>query len=89
RLSDIETQMLDLARSLSALLAEQKVVQERLDSYKYPVLTLPNEMVSEIFIHCMPPYPQCPPLSGALSPTSLAHICRKWRAVALATPELW
>ncbi|KAF7373851.1 F-box domain-containing protein [Mycena sanguinolenta] len=89
RLTDIPAQILDLERSLLALRSEQKAVQERLDSYKYPVLTLPNEMVSEIFVNCMPPYPLCPPLTGISSPTSLTHICRKWRAVALATPRLW
>ncbi|KAJ6483097.1 hypothetical protein C8R45DRAFT_904413 [Mycena sanguinolenta] len=89
RLLDIATQILDLNPPPSTLRAEQKAVQERLDSYKYPVLTLPNEMVSEIFINCMPTYPLCPPLTGISSPTSLTHICRKWRAVALATPRLW
>ncbi|KAF7343914.1 F-box domain-containing protein [Mycena venus] len=89
RLSDIEVQILDLERSLSALHGEKEVVQERLDSYRYPVLTLPNETVSEIFVHFLPIYPFCPPLVGVLSPTTLTHICRKWREVALATPMLW
>ncbi|KAF7343916.1 F-box domain-containing protein [Mycena venus] len=89
RLSDIDAHILELERSLSALLAEKEVVRERLDSYRYPVLTLPNEIVSEIFVHFLPPYPDCPPLLGFLSPTMLTHICRKWRGVALATPMLW
>jgi hypothetical protein len=102
RLVDIEAQILDLERSLSVsenlreperalatLRAEKTQVQGRLDSYKYPVLTLPNEIVSEIFVHFLPPYPQCPPLSGILSPNTLTRICRQWREVALATPALW
>ncbi|KAJ7653702.1 hypothetical protein DFH06DRAFT_1204521, partial [Mycena polygramma] len=71
------------------LRAEKALVQERLDSCKYPVLTLATEIVSEIFIHFLPPYPLCPPLWGLLSPTLLTHICREWRDIALATPELW
>ncbi|KAJ7436699.1 hypothetical protein FB451DRAFT_1307044 [Mycena latifolia] len=63
--------------------------QERLDSYAYPVLTLPNETVSEIFVRFLPVYPLCPPQTGLLSPTVLTHICRKWREIALATPALW
>ncbi|KAJ7186503.1 hypothetical protein C8R46DRAFT_1057355 [Mycena filopes] len=55
----------------------------------YPVLTLPNEIVCEIFTHFLPLYPLCPPLFGILSPTTLTHICRAWREVALATPVLW
>ncbi|KAJ6492709.1 hypothetical protein C8R47DRAFT_1214025 [Mycena vitilis] len=73
-----------------ALGAEKALVQERPNSYgKYPVLTLATEIVSEIFIHFLPPYPLCPPLWGILSPTSLTHICREWRDIALAIPQLW
>ncbi|KAJ7885080.1 hypothetical protein B0H14DRAFT_2217607, partial [Mycena olivaceomarginata] len=69
--------------------AEKFRAQERLDSYVYPVLTLPNEIVSEIFVHSLPVYPSPPPISGLLSPTRLSHICRRWRQVALTTPRLW
>ncbi|KAJ6512598.1 hypothetical protein C8R45DRAFT_960835 [Mycena sanguinolenta] len=89
RLSKIEAEILDLQDSLSTLRAEKQLVQRRLDSYKYPVLALPNEMVSEIFVHTLPPYPLCPALLGTDPPTTLTHICRKWREIALATPELW
>ncbi|KAJ7830955.1 hypothetical protein B0H13DRAFT_2679443 [Mycena leptocephala] len=104
RLVEIETQILDLEHehscsssenprdlepSLAALRTERTLVQGRLDSYIYPVLTLPNETVSDIFIHFVPPYPQCPPLTGLFSPATLTQICRQWREVALATPELW
>ncbi|KAJ6562375.1 hypothetical protein B0H19DRAFT_96520 [Mycena capillaripes] len=72
-----------------ALPAERALAQERLDSYKYPVLTLPSEIVSEIFLHFLPTYPLCPPLMGIFSPTVLTHICHKWREIAVATPMLW
>ncbi|KAJ7073991.1 hypothetical protein C8F01DRAFT_5932 [Mycena amicta] len=55
----------------------------------YPVLTLPNEIVSEIFKQCLPVYPVCPPLLGRGSPTLLGQICRHWREIALSTPTLW
>ncbi|KAJ7655838.1 hypothetical protein DFH06DRAFT_484201 [Mycena polygramma] len=55
----------------------------------YPVATLPNEIVSEIFIQFLPVYPLCPPSIGSLSPTHLTHICRTWRDIALATLVLW
>ncbi|KAJ7616759.1 hypothetical protein DFH06DRAFT_1364834 [Mycena polygramma] len=89
RLSYLEAQIILLEMSLSALRSEKMEVQERLDSYKYPVLTLPSEMVSEIFVAFLPEYPRCPPLRGALSPTLLTQICREWREIALATPSLW
>ncbi|KAF7376864.1 F-box domain-containing protein [Mycena sanguinolenta] len=89
RLSDLETQILDLERSLSALRTERARVRERLNDYKYPVLTLPNEVTSEIFMCFIPAYPVAPPLIGIDSPTTLTHVCRQWRNVALATPMLW
>ncbi|KAF7376720.1 F-box domain-containing protein [Mycena sanguinolenta] len=89
RLLDLDAQILDLKRSLSTLRTKRAQVQERLDAYKYPVLTLPNELASEIFIHFLPVYPAPPPLTGLESPTTLTHICHRWREVALATPVLW
>ncbi|KAF7342133.1 F-box domain-containing protein [Mycena venus] len=89
RVEDIAARILDLECSIAELRAEQATVQERLNSYRYPVLTLPNEIISEIFIHFLPIYPLCPPLIGILSPICLTHICHKWRAIALATPALW
>ncbi|KAJ7019861.1 hypothetical protein C8F04DRAFT_324968 [Mycena alexandri] len=55
----------------------------------YPVLTLPPEIVSEIFLKFLPIYPGIPPLSGVLSPLLLCRICRQWREIALSTPALW
>ncbi|KAJ7827568.1 hypothetical protein B0H13DRAFT_2439230 [Mycena leptocephala] len=89
RVADLEAQISHLERSLFALQEEKILAQERLDSYKYPVLTLPNEIVSEIFIHFLPTYPLFPPLTGLLSPTLLTRICRRWREIALGTPALW
>jgi hypothetical protein len=42
-------------------------------------LTLPNEIVSEIFVHFVPPYPESPAFTGILSPATLSQICRQWR----------
>ncbi|KAJ7073866.1 hypothetical protein C8F01DRAFT_3915 [Mycena amicta] len=70
--------------------SRQKVQRSRrLDEYAYPVLTLPNEIVTEIFVHYLPPYPDHPPFTGLGSPTYLLGICRLWRAIALQSPALW
>ncbi|KAJ6588192.1 hypothetical protein B0H19DRAFT_1098293, partial [Mycena capillaripes] len=73
----------------SILDAERNLLQKRLDAYTYPVLTLPNEVVSEIFGHFLPVYPTSPPAIDLLSPNLLGQICRKWREIALTTPVLW
>ncbi|KAK7036032.1 F-box domain-containing protein [Favolaschia claudopus] len=89
RLVELEIQIRDLERVLTALRLEESAIKQRLDAYKYPVLTLPNEVVAEIFLHFLPRYPVCPPLTGPNSPILLTHICRLWREIALTTPQLW
>ncbi|KAJ7161832.1 hypothetical protein C8R43DRAFT_315123 [Mycena crocata] len=89
RIAELATQIQDLECSIQLLQAEKDLAQKRLDSYAYPLLTLPNEILSEIFVQFLPVYPRPPPLTGLLSPTLLAHICRTWRGIAHATPALW
>ncbi|KAJ7639317.1 hypothetical protein FB45DRAFT_726781, partial [Roridomyces roridus] len=56
----------------------------------YPVLTLPSEITSEIFVHCLPDV-----LSGedavntTEAPLLLLQICSQWRQIARCTPKLW
>ncbi|KAJ7879484.1 hypothetical protein B0H14DRAFT_2500502 [Mycena olivaceomarginata] len=89
RVVDLDAQIQDLERSLSQLRGQRALAQERLDSYKYPVLTLPNEIICEIFIHLLPIYPSCSPITGSCSPILLTHICGEWRKIALEFPALW
>ncbi|KAJ7659278.1 hypothetical protein DFH06DRAFT_1327105 [Mycena polygramma] len=89
RISAIEAEISNLRDLIRVLRAERKLVEERLNSYQYPILTLPNELTSEIFIHLLPTYPYCSPLTGQDSPSILTLICRKWRDIALSTPALW
>ncbi|KAJ7186637.1 hypothetical protein C8R46DRAFT_980870, partial [Mycena filopes] len=88
-LADIDTKIQDLERTLSQLRTAKESAQARLDALRYPVLTLPVEIVSEIFTQILPPYPLCPPLVGLSSPTLVTRICHLWREIALRTPALW
>ncbi|KAJ6472766.1 hypothetical protein C8R47DRAFT_1199902 [Mycena vitilis] len=87
--AEIDAEIMRLQHWIYALRDEQEPARHRLKSYKYPVLTLPNEIVSEIFVHFLPLYPKCPESIGVYSPTVLTKICSKWREIALATPALW
>ncbi|KAK6992119.1 F-box domain-containing protein [Favolaschia claudopus] len=89
RLVELESQIKVLQQALATLRLEESTIQERLDAYRYPVLTLPNEIVAEIFVHFLPRYPICPPPAGPDSPVLLTHICRLWREIACSTPQLW
>ncbi|KAK7051892.1 F-box domain-containing protein [Favolaschia claudopus] len=86
---DLEAQISILRQKIAGSNLARKVVQERLQSYTYPVLSLPNEIVSEIFVHLLPIYPEPPPGTGRSSPLCLTHICRRWREIAISMPVLW
>ncbi|KAJ7186628.1 hypothetical protein C8R46DRAFT_1273365 [Mycena filopes] len=88
-MTNLDTQIFELERSLSKLRAAREVVQARLDAFKYPVLTLPNEVVGEIFTQFVPTYPLRPPLVGPESPTLLTHICHLWREIAAYICSVW
>ncbi|KAJ7257093.1 hypothetical protein C8J57DRAFT_1517138 [Mycena rebaudengoi] len=88
RISELDTRILALENSLAAARREREHLQSQLD-YTYPVLTLPAEITSHIFIHFLPNYPMPPPYAGLLSPATLGQVCCKWRGVALGTPRLW
>ncbi|KAJ7479746.1 hypothetical protein FB451DRAFT_1171846 [Mycena latifolia] len=80
----------DLAFKISSLqLMDRSEFQVKCDTPPYPVLSLPPEIVSEIFEHFLPSYPDFAPACGILSPLVLCRICRQWRQIALSTPTLW
>ncbi|KAJ7483364.1 hypothetical protein FB451DRAFT_1555353 [Mycena latifolia] len=61
RISYVVAYIAELERSLRSLQQERNLIQRRLDAYTYPVLTLPNEIMSEIFVHFLPVYPKRTP----------------------------
>ncbi|KAJ7149621.1 hypothetical protein C8R46DRAFT_1198636 [Mycena filopes] len=89
RVTELEAQILQLQDRIRDLELEHHLTQKRIDTYRYPVLTLPNEITAEVFTHFLPAFPLRPPLTGVESPTLLTHICRAWREIALSTPTLW
>ncbi|KAF8207829.1 hypothetical protein K438DRAFT_345506 [Mycena galopus ATCC 62051] len=55
------------------------------------ILTLPNEITSEIFVHSLPRFPsyQTSTVNPTRAPMLLLRVCRAWRSIALSTPRLW
>ncbi|KAJ7073897.1 hypothetical protein C8F01DRAFT_1098637 [Mycena amicta] len=88
-LHDIEAEIETLQAQIAVLRRERDQVRGRLGEYTYPILTLPNEITTEIFTQYLPPYPDFPPLVGSGSPTFLLGICHLWRSIALHSPRLW
>jgi hypothetical protein len=52
---------------------------------------LPVEILTEIFLYCLPTFHERRPASLAKldAPLLLASICREWRSIAFNTPRLW
>ncbi|KAF7335280.1 F-box domain-containing protein [Mycena sanguinolenta] len=51
---------------------------------------LPTEIISEIFVSCLPSYWQrCSTLDPTRAPMLLLRVCGQWRSIALSTPRLW
>ncbi|KAJ7822502.1 hypothetical protein B0H14DRAFT_2598533 [Mycena olivaceomarginata] len=80
---------------IALLEGEQKIIQKKLRSIIYPVLGLPFEVTSKIFVHCLPEDLEgSEPILGfprgkPPTPLLLSQICRAWRYVALQTPKIW
>ncbi|KAJ6561539.1 hypothetical protein DFH09DRAFT_1316118 [Mycena vulgaris] len=74
-LDDMERELRDLERPLYSIV--------------YPVLTLPPEITSEIFLHCLPAPPSLSTLDTEKAPSLLMHVCSAWRQIAVSTPKLW
>ncbi|KII91818.1 hypothetical protein PLICRDRAFT_105807, partial [Plicaturopsis crispa FD-325 SS-3] len=86
--------------TLDILNRQCDVLEETIHCYKAvfsPFRRLPAELLSEVFVHCLPPdsapSPYAPPLSSGpalgSAPLLLMSVCKRWRAVALSTPRLW
>ncbi|KAJ7085015.1 hypothetical protein C8R43DRAFT_1174403, partial [Mycena crocata] len=96
RLTEIEEQLLQIQgrpdnrlknERQRRLLNEKTSVQESLDLIIYPILTIPAEITTEIFLHCLPENPAHP--SATEAPMLLGAICRVWREIAYSNPRLW
>ncbi|KAJ6553186.1 hypothetical protein B0H19DRAFT_1155885 [Mycena capillaripes] len=58
------------------------------EGIRLSTLELPYELVSRIFIYCLPLRRRVRPHRNRV-PLNLAGVCSQWRAVALTTPQLW
>ncbi|KAJ7852816.1 hypothetical protein B0H14DRAFT_3865995 [Mycena olivaceomarginata] len=92
RLQHIDAEICQLENSLQSLREARTGVLNELRSLIYPVLSLPFEITSQIFLHCLPkrledsirPYP-----SLDEAPLVFTRVCRDWRTVAISTSTLW
>ncbi|KAJ7021809.1 hypothetical protein C8F04DRAFT_1241148 [Mycena alexandri] len=81
-------ELADIQHQLKVLKARDRDLKAALASVVYPVLTLPPEITSHIFLDCLPFHGRVQP-SSIKAPLVLAQVCQYWRDIALATPQLW
>ncbi|KAJ6448477.1 hypothetical protein C8R45DRAFT_848892 [Mycena sanguinolenta] len=72
---------------ISALEKQQEELDARLTSIVYPILSLPAEITSSIFVECLPDDGVSP--SPESAPLLLLRVCRQWKDIALSTSQLW
>ncbi|KAJ7804753.1 hypothetical protein B0H14DRAFT_3773574 [Mycena olivaceomarginata] len=88
RLAEIQSEIQRHKLCIEALELEERELDSNLKLIIYPVLTLPSEIVSQIFLQCLPAHNRIRP-SPRKAPLVLAQICRYWRQIALSTGRLW
>ncbi|KAJ7083803.1 hypothetical protein C8R44DRAFT_573405, partial [Mycena epipterygia] len=87
-LDEIQSTISRYQTYLAVLETQQRALEMELSCVVYPVLTLPIEITSRIFVECLPsdgvvrPSPSKPPLT-------LAQVCSHWRDISLSTCGLW
>ncbi|KAJ7085451.1 hypothetical protein B0H15DRAFT_376345 [Mycena belliarum] len=88
RLAQTREKIQECRAILETLDAEREELEDILETFVYPVLTIPTEIVTHIFLDCLPSTGRVQPSKNA-APLLLAQICRHWRAIALSIPQLW
>ncbi|KAF7358441.1 F-box domain-containing protein [Mycena venus] len=98
RLSQIDSETEQLDARIDELAAEREPIVEALQTIVYPILTLPTEITSEIFLqhltglheaHDDRPWLVDLHTASHAGPLFLAQVCKAWRAITLSFPSLW
>ncbi|KAJ7649567.1 hypothetical protein DFH06DRAFT_1208516 [Mycena polygramma] len=84
RLAEIDAEMKELYARLDSLSISRETISNALQSIFYPVLTIPPEIIAEIFKHCVDSA-----APGVKQSLVIASVCRAWRHIALDLRPLW
>ncbi|KAE9394420.1 hypothetical protein BT96DRAFT_802129, partial [Gymnopus androsaceus JB14] len=86
---------LEIARvraTLDGLLSDEKKMDTYIDAHQAlmsPIRRIPQEVLAEIFIRCLPDTSPYGVRSLEYAPLLLLGVCKHWRNIALDTPLLW
>ncbi|KAJ7185197.1 hypothetical protein C8R46DRAFT_1185014 [Mycena filopes] len=86
-LHELRRRLSSLDAMIALLSAEREKLQAESDAVVYPILSLPTEITTEIFLRCGSDFSLRPDPSKG--PLLLAQICHQWREITIHTPEIW
>ncbi|KAJ7617296.1 hypothetical protein FB45DRAFT_1063786 [Roridomyces roridus] len=81
-------QIFETRAHLERLEHRRRLLEDVVGAFVFPVLTVPPELVSKIFLECLPANGRVQPRKFT-APLVLAQICQQWRQIALETQQLW
>ncbi|KAJ7706489.1 hypothetical protein B0H16DRAFT_1826250, partial [Mycena metata] len=84
----LATKNQSIEQAIEALEENANKLEANLDLVVYPVLTLPPEITSKIFLQCLPTHGRVEP-SPSRAPLLLTQVCHHWRQVTHSTCGLW
>ncbi|KAJ7166899.1 hypothetical protein C8R46DRAFT_1219278 [Mycena filopes] len=87
RLGALDSSIARHEQALKDLERDRANVKLALGAFTYPILTLPPEVTTEIFLRCLPEA-NVPP-SGDDAPIVLLSVCKEWRTIAISVQRLW
>ncbi|KAF9020627.1 hypothetical protein BDZ89DRAFT_958145, partial [Hymenopellis radicata] len=102
RLRQLDDRVSRVAQALAVLTAERDKFLSHIEDIKaimHPMRSLPDDVLYEIFLHCIPNWTrdnlrhgQCnshDSLDVKNAPWTFAQVCSRWRNVVLRLPSLW
>ncbi|KAF7329170.1 HEME-HALOPEROXIDASE domain-containing protein [Mycena kentingensis (nom. inval.)] len=84
---DIDDAVAELELQLAKLRKQQDGIQAELAAIRYPVLTLPPELICKIFKSAVATVDNVYDVATVL--LKITAVCRLWRETAIADPTLW
>ena len=95
-LSKLDVELDRVQEVVKQLSRRRDEISEHITKHKAflsPVRGIPDEVLAEIFICCLPQFEREGKRSSSFrrlqAPLLLAQICSRWRAIALSTQKLW
>ncbi|KAJ2919834.1 hypothetical protein MD484_g604, partial [Candolleomyces efflorescens] len=91
QLAELQAKIMEQEVILQKLKAQCKDLRDNINAHRAIISLirrLPDDILREIFVYCLPPN-RTAGMCATEPPLLLAHVCERWRRVAMSTPRLW